>query len=274
MDGSHASIARCAAHEDAHATGTCARCGNFVCPLCLDAFSAFADHCEACRARAGAQQIAWEREGGGWIRRYATTVRDVLFRPSPTFDRAEPGSLGSSLAFAAVTGLVLGVVQGAVFGAIVGVVLGVEGIPEHDAATTFAVTLAGAACAVPLVDVLQQIVGTLIWGALYHAGVLLVGGRGGFATSLWSMGYVSAIAIAWLPVSFVQFVPTIGPLLAMLAMLALTVWVSIRLTHVGQRFHELSVGRATLAAWFPVLVLFVLGAICLAGVALRTLAQL
>ena len=250
-----ASVARCAVHEDAQSTGVCERCGNFVCPLCLDPFSAFPDHCEACREREGADVIAWERPEGTMPARFWQTTKDLLARPSDTFDRVQPGSVQAAIAYAAILGLIGGLFQGLLIGCLfaVGLAGTLGDAPTDQEPAMIALTSILIVGCMPFAGVLQTLFNSCAGGLLYHLGAWIVGGRGGIGTSLWANQYLQAIMMIWWPLSLLQAVPILGSIVMLFAGLAVFVWYTIRLTHVGQRFHGLTQGRAVFAALFPML---------------------
>ncbi|MCZ7681969.1 MAG: hypothetical protein M5U28_25525 [Sandaracinaceae bacterium] len=245
--------AGCAAHEGAQATGVCARCGSFVCPLCLDPRAASPERCAACRAREGAERMAWERDGGGAWRRFLQTCADVLLRPTETFERARPGSARRALAFAVLAGAVLGAIEGVLGCAITLVVVALGLAPEAGAGELALTLIALVILPLPLSASLHAL-SSLAWAAV-HAGVTAaLGGRARFATSLWAVSYLQAANLLFAPLTLVLLLPY-GELVALGATVALAAWASVRLTHVTRRFWDLSAPRAAIAGSLPPLTL-------------------
>lgn len=268
MMGAEPGLAVCAAHEDAQATATCARCGNNVCPLCLELDSALPDHCGACRARVGGGQMAWEREGLPWLRRWLLTTREVLLRPTDTFERCAPGPWTASLAYAAVTGALQAAVQfcfllcGA--GCLLAAGLWEETIGPEGREPLFVWIMVGVLVAYPLMVVGFHLLLVVVRGALFHAGVMVSGGGEGFAVSFWGAGYVHAIQLATLVAAILGNLPLIGPLITLFVYLAIEVWTALQLTTIARVRHHLTPQRATLAGWTPFLVFSAIGVGCCA----------
>lgn len=254
-----AAAASCAAHEGAQATGTCARCGSFVCPLCLDARSVFPDDCAACRERRGAVLMAWERPEDGWPRRWARTVRDLIVRPTATFERTRPGGWIAPIAFNAVTALMVGVTVTVILACLVGGVFVARLLPalaELDGADERAMVagLAALLALYPLGFVVSGLLTHAIVAGVFHLATRLLDGTGSVATSAWAVGYLSVGQLAMLPLSVASYVPVLGPFLALLGYVSVGVWLAVHLTTVARVHHGLEGGRALLAGWAPFLV--------------------
>jgi hypothetical protein len=264
-------IPQCAVHEDAHSTQSCARCGNYACPLCLDPVSVFPEYCAACRAREGATKIAWERGDAGAFRRFWRTARDILLRPGLTFDRAEPGSPWRALSYAAIVGALNGL----------GLVLAVltafaiyfytRDLDRSPILRAYFVIFPCTALVLgPLMSAIQSVALSFVYALIYHLGVRIAGGRGRFGASLWATAYLHAIWLPWLVLLPLHTVPLLGNVASIVMLLAVLLWTSIRLTQIGQRYHELSFGRAVATAWFPaVLGVAIVLALVAAAVALE-----
>lgn len=261
----------CAAHDGAQAIATCARCGNFVCPLCLDPLSPLPEHCAACRAREGGA-IAWERDDGrSWFARWWQTSRDVVFRPRDTFENVRPGRVGAAVGYVSVTGALMGLLLSALLGAAVAVLAaaGLFGdlLETSDVSLAAAVGIVlGVLLSYPLLFVLGMLLSVALRTLVYHGAVALLGGRGGFAASLWTVSYVHGIYLAQLPLAVVQQVPLIGPFIGLAGYLAIEVFVGVQLTRTAERYHGLTGARAALAGWsmFFLSVVFV-GSCCVLG---------
>ncbi|MFT3841252.1 MAG: Yip1 family protein [Myxococcaceae bacterium] len=95
----------CAVHPSVPAVHTCPRCGSFACADCLVYLPDGAQVCRACEGRARQDALPWDRrsEVGFWRAYWQTSVA-VISKPTLTFGTmAKDGSLGSSLAFTAVS---------------------------------------------------------------------------------------------------------------------------------------------------------------------------
>lgn len=258
----------CATHEGAQSTGTCARCGNFVCPLCLDEESALPGHCEDCREREGGGRILWERtDEGSWFSRWWRTCRDVILHPTRTFEEARPGSVGAAAMFTVTTGGFLGVCAALLIGCLVGAVflfMGAEGsLPGSGlAAQDGAIGALVIVCVVfgyVLIIPAVLVVMSFIRGTVFHLAALAMGGEGSYRDSLWSSFYLHGVYVLQLPLGVIQQVPLIGPMIALLALLAYEVYFSLQFTTVAHRYHRLEGGRATFAGWSVFLFAIVMG---------------
>jgi len=240
-------VAVCATHAGAQSTGACERCGNFICPLCLDEFSGLPDHCEDCREREGGGLIAFERDDAGLLRRWWRTVKDVLFRPTRTFETVRPSSLGAAVGFGALTGAIVVSVIASIGLCAAGLiaVLGAEPATGPTGLATLVAMLVGYVVLFPLFVVLGAGVRT----SVFHASVKLLGGDGGIAASFWALSYLQATTVLLWPLLVVRAIPGIGPFLGLLALLAIEVFYALQLTTVARRYHSLSEGRATMAGW-------------------------
>ncbi|MBX3274720.1 MAG: hypothetical protein KF729_30920 [Sandaracinaceae bacterium] len=263
-----AGVPLCASHEGAQSTGTCARCGNFVCPLCLDELSALPDHCEACREREGGGLIAFERGDVGLFARWGRTTRDVLLSPTRTFEAVRPGSLGASMGYVALTGLGIGSVFAMCIGSLI-VVIAAAGLvgdafPDAEPAVFLGVLVAAAFFYVIMFP-LVLITSACVRATIFHLAARLGGGRADYATSLWATGYLHAIALAYLPLVVLQQIPVVGVFVGLLGHLAVEVFYALQLTTAARRYHQLADGRAALAGWSGFLVIVVLGITCCLG---------
>ncbi len=264
----------CAVHEAMHASGTCERCGNFVCVLCLEPFGPLPGYCEACRERGGGGAIAWERDEGGWWSRWWQTTRDVIFRSRDTFASVRPGSVGAALGYVTVTGALIGVVVSALLGCMIGV-MGMAGIFDEIAGADLGgPALAGITVAVvllyPVMVVLGMLISVGIRTLIYHGAVAMMRGTGGFGASFWTVCYLHAIQLAMLPLAVLQQIPFIGPLIGLAGYGAMETFMAFQLTHCARDYHGLEGGRAAFAGWSAFIVAAVLGVTCClaAGIAL------
>lgn len=271
--------ALCAVHENAQAHGACDRCGNFVCPLCLDPFGPLPGHCAACREREGGGAIAWERDEGSWLARWWQTTRDVVFRPSATFESARPRSAGPAMGYVAVTGVLMGSVLSALlaFVLILVAATGMLGDIGRDSDLGWPI-VAGIAVALllvyPIVCVVGMLLSVCIRGLVYHGAVALVGGNGGIGASFWTVSYLHAVHVTMIPLGVIQQVPIIGPLIGFVGYLAMEVFIAVQLTRAAERYHGLEGGRAALAGWGPFLLALLLAGTCCLGTVMLALADL
>jgi len=270
----------CATHEGAQSTGTCARCGNFVCPLCLDEDSALPGHCEDCREREGGGRILWERtDEGSWFSRWWRTTRDVILQPTRTFEEARPGSLGAAAMYLATTGGLMGAVAALLVGCLLGVVvllMGADGgLPgDLDGGEAGAVGLLVVVCVVAsyvFIIPAVLVVMAFVRGTVFHVAALAMGGQGSYGDSLWAAFYLHGVYVLQIPLAVIQQVPFIGPMIALLALLAYEVFFSLQLTTAANRYHQLEGGRATFAGWAVFLFAVVMGCgVCVLFVALAS----
>ena len=260
--------ALCAAHEGAQSTGTCERCGNFVCPLCLDVDSALPEHCESCREREGGGLIPWERDDASWLSRYWRTCKGVVFRPTRTFEESRPGSLKDATMFTLLTGLWIGGSISLLGGCAVGGLLltgglgadlsRIGGSEQGVVGVLLVCALLGYAIFTPA----ALVISVVIRAGIFHGVVAMLGGQGGFSASYWSMSYLHAISLSFLPLLFVQQIPVIGPFIGLIATLAIEVWYALQLSTVARRYHGLEDGRASVAGWSVFMLTVGLGLLC------------
>lgn len=249
--------ARCAAHPDLAAIGTCERCGDFVCRGCAD--PRHPGVCVRCGGRLPSG-IAWEDpRAGGPVGRFLRTVRDVLVRPRVAF----PGPIRAwpALAFAAVCGLGLGAMLVAMAGALLlaDSELLRGRLEESRSAFLLAMGLA----------LLLPVVLTVLFGvaqaASFALGLVSVGRpRGAFRFALRACGYAQGILLLSVLVPFLaavaaQLVGTVGPLFGathVTWIVASALWpiLSARVCFFAGRGLGLSSGRAAFAAFGPALV--------------------
>ena len=98
----------CAVHPHLLSLRACERCGSFACPQCLRQSDRGEALCASCHERTPSGQVAWDQRAElGTLKAFWNTCLDVMFRPTPTFERMQPmGSVGSSLGFAALCSFV------------------------------------------------------------------------------------------------------------------------------------------------------------------------
>lgn len=247
--------ATCAVHEGAQSIATCARCGNFVCPLCLDDQSGLPDHCGPCRVRAGGGKIVWERGEGNWLGRWWRTTREVLLQPTNTIERSRPGSLGAAIGYALLTASLIGTALGALGACTLGT-LGLLGVFDDALADAggyfqryFFITLFAMILIYPIFVVLGIILSVAFRTTAFHLTAMLVGGRGSYGDSLWSACYLHAIMLTVLPMVVLQQIPLVGAAITLLGWLLVETWIALQLTTVARRYHGLADGRAAIAGW-------------------------
>ena len=245
MDLLESERAQCAVHAGAQSTGTCARCGNFVCPLCLDPDS-FDERCESCRAREGAGTIPWERTSEPLFGRFAAAVRGMLLYPGSTLERAEPGSLGRALAFNVLLATLV-VVPFAAGLSLVTVLNTNELTSRVPGASSgllvFAVIFYSAVAAAVLVGA------PIARGLAFHVAARLLGGSASVSASVWVTQYVGACQLFFLALAVTLLVPIVGPILMLVGVLAIEAFWGVTLTLAATRYHGLTGGRAALAGW-------------------------
>ncbi len=207
------------------------------------------DECAACRARRGRDRIAWERAEPGAVRRFVATCRDVLLRPTDTFDRNEPGSARSALAFAAILGGVVGAIESVLGVALTLLTLALGLAPEAGGGDVALTLLAVAVAPAPLLA-LAFVLGTIACALIHTAAIRALGGRAPLATSLWASGYLQCVGIAFVPLGLLGLLPY-GELVVLACALAIATWFSLRLTQIGRRFAELGPARAAIAGCVP-----------------------
>ncbi|HJL20387.1 MAG TPA: hypothetical protein RMH99_32265 [Sandaracinaceae bacterium LLY-WYZ-13_1] len=266
----------CAVHEDAQASGTCERCGDFVCPLCLDPYSGLPDYCAACRERAGEELLPWERDDAPFHVRWARTVRAVLGSPTETLERSRPGGATASLGFSALTGVAEGLSLALLVGCLVTAVAGLglspgPAILDGSDAGVVAAVMVLLLAIYPMIFAVLVPLQQLLLALVYHLGVVLAGGRGGFGRSFWIAGYLQAAHLVLVPLGLLQSIPVVGPLIGVATTVGAGLWVSFRLTTAAERLHGLRDGRARFAGWFPFLVAALLVGTCAAFVVVLAL---
>ncbi len=262
-----ARTAVCAAHQGAQSTGTCARCGNFVCPLCLDEYSGLPEHCEACREREGGGRIAFEREEGGPLSRWWRTTKDVVLQPTRTFETTRPGPAGSALKYVGLTGVLIGGTVAVCGGGALAVIALAGELPAtlDDASGDPALFYGALACAMTFYVALipaSLVLSAALRSAIFHGAARLLGGQAPYGTALWAMGYLHGISITMLPLMVLQQIPVIGPMIGLTATLAIEVFYALQLTTIARRYYGLADGRATAAGWSVLVVGVALACLC------------
>ena len=261
--------AMCAVHEGAQSHAVCGRCGNFVCPLCLDDTGPLPDRCAECREREGGGQIAWERDEGNWLGRWWRTTRDVMTRPTDTIERCRPGSTPLALGYAALTAAILGTILGGL-GACAVAAIGALGIFDQVLAEAgaalppglFYAVLAAVVLIYPILAIIGAATSIVFRTIIFHLTAVLLGARGGFGDSLWSVCYLHAIMLVVLPMLLLQQIPIVGVAVSLLSTLLMETWYALQLTTVARRYHGLSAGRAAMAGWASFLVAVALFTSC------------
>ena len=256
-DARDAPEARCAAHPDVAAVGTCERCGDFVCRGCSD--PRHPGVCVRCGGRLPSG-IAWEDpRAGGLPRRFLVTLRDVLVRPRVAF----PGPIHAwpALAFAALCGLGLGGTLLAMAGALLAADSALLRGRLEESRTAFGLAM-GLALVLPIA---ATVLWAIVQAASFALGLVSVGRpRGAFRFALRSCGYAQGILLLCVLVPFVlamaaQVVGSVGTLFAgthVTWIVASAVWpiLSGRVCFFAGRGLGLSSGRAAFAAFGPALV--------------------
>ncbi len=241
--------ASCAAHAGAQATGTCERCGNFLCPLCTDLFEEDG-WCEACRERAGGRVPFEREEDGGLLYRWYATARAFVFSPRDTLDRTRPGSLQAALMHNALTGVFSGLIAGGLGLCLVAVLARMVSRELDDVAVAVLVM----SLAAPLVMPVYTLLATAVRGTVYYVALVLVGG-GDARAAYWVTAYLGSMHLAHYPIAMLQRLPIVGAPAGLLLQLGVEVWYALQLTHAAERYHGLTGGKATFAGWAGFVVL-------------------
>lgn len=157
------------------------------------------------------------------------SVKKLVKQPTEFFDQVEErGNLQFALSFAAISGAV---------GAFLSGVIASTGYLGEPLAILFILLLA------PILGLIVGVIGLLINAGLIHIAVYLFGERGFTRTS-------EAVTYATAANALLAWIPFLGPLLAFIAVIFLEV-------KGLKQFHNLSTGKALIAAFFPIILGFV-----------------
>lgn len=252
-------VARCAVHPEVPARATpCARCGAFACDACFASggYSGTARAtCAACRARTGADQIAWEREGRGFFDRLTETTKTLFQDPREAFRGVGDGPILPPLIYALIMAFIGWV---PLFVCIPIILLGVfaafGGIGE-DLTQIFSGEVGAAMCiltvALPLYPLFIQALAAGYFFTLFHLTALLAGGRGTATASLRGVLYTSAVLPVNIAIFLFAFIPFVGPVFNLSGQVFKLVWTGWALSGVAESAHGLPSDRATLVGQAP-----------------------
>lgn len=233
----------CRNHADRAAAALCARCGDFLCSLCVVGVEGV-DYCPACvmKVRGDAVKfgpwIPWEaRQRIGIFRGLWETIAASFTRPQEFCDRMPlEGGYGDPLLFAM---LMRGIVVVTFGTALVGFYV-IVGLATGKAEMFFQAGLQGASM---ITSFIQAAVFIFMIAGLLHLAVLVVSGGRGFEKTFRVYAYARAIDV-------LEIIPIVGFLGAAVYRIYLH-FLALR------RAHELSDGQAIGVALTPLLLWFV-----------------
>ncbi len=248
--------ARCATHPDVPAVQACERCGTFVCLGCLVKLPNQPGLCRSCSALAGSEPLAWDRrEELGLLKAYWKTCLAVMGTPTATAERARTGgSLGSSLAFTALSGLVGYTTTIIFYGAFF---LLMTKLPSQDGAE-LAKAFGKAGPLLVLAGMLGYLVfiiaallgGQILMGSLEHALLKSLGGAGTWTATM--RAYSLSLG------------PNLLGVVPVCSLYVMPFWSIVARVFTYRAAHQVTTGRAVAGALVPSLVL---GCLCVGAYA-------
>jgi hypothetical protein len=186
----------------------------------------------------GEELPPWE-SGEGFIGAFFTTSREALFSPTKFFKKVAAGQgYGFPLIYAIIAGIIGIGVSTLWQWLLLSRFIPLEGIQ----ALPYGISLAFILVMMPI----GLILSILIWSALFHLFLMIVGGnKKGFQSTFRAISYTFSV-------SLFQIIPIIGGFIVFIYGFILTI--------IGVREgHGISTGRATLAVFLPLILVIILG---------------
>lgn len=202
--------ARCGFHPEAPATGTCQRCGTFICGACERRGPDGSLYCPQCHQLLGLTEgapTAWEdRAQRGAIKGYFQTIKDVCFAPERFWRSVDPTQRWvDALLFAWLTNAIATLVALPItllqYGSQMEAVSSQPDMPEAFRRVMEAFASPAMMALFVLGTVVLYPVGFLISSGIFHLMMMIVGGnKNGFAATARALGYASApLLVASIP---------------------------------------------------------------------------
>jgi hypothetical protein len=229
----------CVNHPELTEATHCDQCAR---PVCEDCYVVIAGRafCGACkddvvrRLERGEMLSSNEREPSPWERQpslssFKQTLLDALLRPSRFFARLGHQGSAAYLGFAVLAAWPSNFVGQTLWGALQALMIGkAEGL----------VLLGFYAGSGLILTPIQVLINIVMWGAIVHLGLKLVGGANGpIEATLRTVGYAQAAHVF-------TFVPMLGGMVA-------GIWALVTLVIGLKEMHETSYGRVVVAVFLP-----------------------
>ncbi len=207
------SLGVCQAHEGRPAIAKCARCGRYLCPLCVSRGAEVSGQlvCAECTgllfaSRGLRREVPWESRGNASrLRAFFATWREIIFAPRRFFGSLDPnGGVFMPLVF---SGLCLGI-------GLLGSLWGVAETANALLGPTGGMVAAGVAVALAPISYIISFAATVGFLHLLARGF---GGRAGLRATTRVTAYAQAAAVA-------EVIPAIGSILSLVLRLSLYGW--------------------------------------------------
>lgn len=239
MDSVATERANCAVHV-VESTGTCARCGNFVCEQCLEPGDD-EPRCEVCRQRVGLPSVPFESVDIPLLLRWPRMVWAMARHPTRTLSEARVGSPVAALSYSLLANFVSSVGFGVAWDA-----------PFRATPAIDEILLTGAAGS------LTRVVVTIACGLLFHLAVRALGGTGGLTATFWAVFYLDTTAFVYPPAALASRIhSSLGNLAMFVGLIAAAIYWGMNLSELARR-QGVSDERVPLAGWTPFLFALVL----------------
>ena len=241
----------CKIHQDKPVTDSCVHCGRGVCVSCAATLSG-KTYCLECiklidASSAGKmKELDWEKRNQiGFLQALFKTWINVFFHPKRFFSNMPTkAGIGGPLLFAVIWGA-LSIICVAFINMMVTLSGGAMSNLQSGVETPSISAMVGTYVTLMILSPVLVIAGIFIGSFIYHLVVLIFGGREGFRATFRVISYTNAIAPF-------NLIPIAGPVFV-------TVY-SVILFAIGfKRAHKMSTLRASIAAFLPMLILFVIG---------------
>lgn len=232
-DAPPAPLASCGVHPDQPARLPCPRCGTFACDLCLVRQPDGTERCARCHARHDSQ-LAWDQRAElGTARAFWRTTTAMMTRPLQTLAMASPSAgVGSSLWLAILANLIASITTVGLY-----VLLGIVAVASSDNLDPLKTVLIALAIVVGAAVAVVGIAagGTVANAALDHLILRLSGAK---ARSFEVTLKASALSLSPAWVALIPFCGFYG----------YAVWALVLRVLAYRQLHQISGGRAALAA--------------------------
>jgi hypothetical protein len=241
----------CKIHPGKEVIDVCAHCGKQVCTVCA-ASLAGKTYCLECIRFIDAtpvdqaEEVPWEnRSEIGFLNAFIKTWLNLLLHPKKFFSGMPARSdIKNPFLFGLICGSLAVIVS-----ALLNIILSLAGVqmpnlPSGAIPPPVAATVISYA-ALSLLSPILVAGGIFILSGVYHAVILIFGGREGFYATLRVLSYTNGLALF-------NIIPILGPIFV-------TIY-SVVLFMLGfKHVQKLSTAKAVMAALLPMIVLFIIG---------------
>lgn len=233
---------QCPLHPANSATGTCSRCGNFVCQECSQLGANGELICDACRARTGAGQIfepiPWEQRSSlGLVNALLKTIQLALLRPNELFSRMRVDNIDGALSYYWINAA-----AGGFFSVLWQIVLSSLGMASGSNRAIAGISQVLFYVLIALAGAVLAPIGLYLSALLFHLGTIIFKcSNSGFNATFRSVAYASSPA-------WINIIPVCGGAIA-------GIWSLIILTVGIKTTQRTSTGKAIASVLVPPLVL-------------------